>query len=141
MKTPNKKDSLIYLCILISGIILGAQLPSLKTYLDNRVFEKGVLAQLDENPEDPSNWLLVSISKWRKGDQKGSLEAIQKALELNPNYVYAMETMGYNYMEIGKYKDAEKWFEKALKAAKSHAPGQIEKLTFLLECTKKGIGP
>ncbi len=141
MKITNRKNFLIYLGILIIGIIIGAQLPSLKSYLDNRVFEKQILTQLDESPEDPSNWLLVSISKWRKGDQNGSVEALQKALALDPNYVYAMETMGFNYMDIGNYKDAEKWFEKALKTAKSHAPAEIEKLKFALECVKKGIGP
>ena len=141
MKKPDSRTIFIYLSILVVGIVIGSQIPSVRTHIKNRESERQALKQIEKAPNDPNNWLLVSMSRWRKGDQKGSFDAIKKALELDPNYVIAMETMAFNYMDLGQYQDAEKWLKRALETAKSHAPGEIEKLKFALSTVQKEIDP
>lgn len=114
MNKRYKKSILIYLGVFLCGIIIGSQIPSFKTYLKNRKLDEQAQKQLARNPEDPNNWVLIGMSKWRKGDKEGSLSAIQKALDLDPNYVYAMEIMAFNFMDVGNYEDAEKWLIRAL---------------------------
>jgi len=137
MKGLNKRSAVIYICIFVAGILVGAQIPSLKSYFQNMKYDRQALKQIEEDPNDPNNLLLLATLKWRSGDHEASFKEIRKALEINPNYVIGIETMGFHYMELEQYGEAKKWLTLALEKARVHAPGEVEKLRFALATIPK----
>jgi tetratricopeptide (TPR) repeat protein len=141
MKLLFRKTYVTHFIVLAVGIIIGSQIPGLITNYHLRQQEKQALMQLAKHPSDANSWLLLSQYRWRRGDKKGSFEAAQKALELDPNYVLAIEKIAYNYIDIGDLKKGKEWLEKALRAAKIHAPGEIEMIKFSLVRIEKEMKP
>jgi len=141
MKLPPRKTITAYFVILTLGIVIGSQIPGIISDIRFRKMERQALKQLEKYPDEASSWLLISQYRWRRGDEKGSFEAAHKALELDPNYVLAIEKIAYNYWDMGELENARTWLERALKAAESHAPGQIEMIRFSLSQIEKEMQP
>jgi len=141
MKLPHRKSLVTHFIILAIGVIVGAQIPGLISDYKFRKSEKQALKQLEKYPDEANSWLLISQYRWRRGDKEGSFEAAHKALELDPNYVLAIEKIAYNYMDMGDLKKGKEWLEKALKVAEVHAPGQIEMIKFTLSHIEKEMKP
>lgn len=49
-----------------------------------------------------------------KGDKERAIEALKKAIEINPNDYRGYYHSGYVYMDLGKHEDAEAMFKKVL---------------------------
>jgi tetratricopeptide (TPR) repeat protein len=141
MKLPPRKSFVTHIIVLAIGIIIGSQIPGVITNFRLRQQEKQALMQLEKYPNEANSWLLLSQYRWQRGDKKGSFEAAQKALELDPNYVLAIEKIAFNYINIGDTKKGIEWLEKALKVAEVHAPGEIEMIKFSLAHLKKQMKP
>ena len=141
MKLSSKKHSLIAATSLLIGIFIGSQIPGLIESYNLWRGEKNAFEQLKKSDNKANSWLLISQWRWRRGDIKGSFEAAHKALEYDPNFVLAIEKIGYNYLEIGELNNAKEWLEKALKTAAVHAPGQIEMLKFSIAHVENEMKP
>lgn len=141
MKLRFKKSFLTHFIILAIGITIGSQIPGVIKNYQFRKQEKQALMQLEKHPNEANSWLLLSQYRWIRGDKKGSFDAAHKALELDPNYVLAIEKIAYNYLDIGDLKKGKEWLEKALMVAKIHAPGEIEMIKFSLAHIEQEMKP
>jgi len=141
MKSPLRKSIIVNIVILVIGLIVGSQIPDLISSYQLWKNENQALEQLEKYPNEANRWLLLSQYRWLRGDEKGSFEAAQKAIELDPNYILAIEKIAYNYIDIGDLEKGKEWLEKALKVAEVHAPGQIEMIKFSLANIEKGMKP
>lgn len=89
--------------------------------------------QIKENEKDPLSWgnlgyqyqiraitMLkndgsVEGMKKAKGPLQEAIKAYQKALELDPDYTFAMQHLAESYLFTGEYDKAKKYWEEALK--------------------------
>lgn len=141
MNTTSKKTLVTIIASLIVGILIGSQIPSLIDNYKWRQGEKQTLEQLKKSENKADSWVLISQYRWRRGDEKGSLEAAHKALELDPNHVMALEKIAFNYLDMGDFQNSKIWLQKALKSAETHAPGQVEILKVSLTHVENQMKP
>ena len=141
MTFPPKKTILTYLVVFILGVMFGSQIPGILSEYQFRKIERQAQKQIEKNPDEANSWLLVSQYRLRRGDKDGAFAAAHKALEIDPNYVLAIEAIAYNYMDLGDLNKAKEWMEKALEVAQVHAPGQIEIIKFSLSLIEKDLKP
>ena len=132
-----KKGHITNLVVLCIGIAIGIQIPTLISDYNARKSEKKVMEQIALFPKDSNNWLLICQLRWLRGDRAGSFEAAQRALELNPNNILAMEKIAYNYIETGDLDHGKEWLEKALTAAAVYAPARTDMLRMTLTQIEK----
>ena len=141
MNLPSKKLSLTAVTFLIIGILIGSQIPGLIERYNLWQGEKRAFEQLEISENKADSWVLISQYRYRRGDEKGSIEAAHKALEINPHHVIALEKIAFNYLEMGNLENSKIWLEKALKEAEIYAPGQVEILKIFLTPVKNQMKP
>lgn len=77
----------------------------------------GAIQTLDESKqlddELPETYYLYALAYHLKGEKQLALEAAQKAVNLNPKFSQAKNTLGRIQMELGRYADAEKTLKEA----------------------------
>lgn len=71
------------------------------------------------------------------GQRKEALEVFLKCVELNPNYLYPLRNISLIYDDEGKYEDALKYIEKAIKQAPKDAHYLIDKGNYLRKLGRK----
>jgi tetratricopeptide (TPR) repeat protein len=88
--------------------------------------EKALLKVLEQSPEDPLalNNLAYMYLENNVNPSK-ALKMVQQALILEPNNGAYLDTLGWAYYKLGKYKDARKHIERALKWADKEDRGVI----------------
>jgi len=133
-----KKQSVItHLGAVALGLIVGYQIPALvNTYQRNQDIRQ-VEKQIEQNPNDPTNWVSLGTFKQIAGDDKGALEAYKKALELDAQSLLTYRQIGSLYLERGDQILAEKWFQDALDLAKKHYPDEVYESERFLEFVLK----
>lgn len=67
-----------------------------------------------EYPNNPKGYNIRGISKSYKGDYDGGLKDIGKALEINPDYGYALFNKALTYELYGNMEEALKWYNRDL---------------------------
>lgn len=132
MKFKLRKNVLVNLLMLFIGIVIGLQIPGLISDYTIRRKEQQVLKQINAFPNDSNNWFVVSQYRWMRGDRAGSFEAAQKALEVDPDNILAIEKIAYNFIEMGDVDQGKIWLEKALTVAAVHAPARTEMIRMTL---------
>ena len=141
MKLPSKILFLTAVASLFIGVLIGSQIPGLIERYHLWQGEKLAYEQLENSANKADSWVLIGQYRYRRGDKKGSIEAAHKALELDPNHVMALEQIAYNYLEMSDFPNSKIWFEKALKMAEIHAPGQVEILKVSLTQVENQMKP
>ena len=141
MKYLSKKILLTAVASLLIGILIGSQIPGLVERYNLWQDEKRAFVQLENSVNKADSWVLISQYQYRRGDEKGSLEAAHKALELDPNHVMALEKIAFNYLDMGDLQNSKVWLVKALKAAETYAPGQVEILKVSLTHVENQMKP
>jgi tetratricopeptide (TPR) repeat protein len=72
---------------------------------------------LDKNPENPQILNFIGYSWAEQGVNLDQAEAmIRKALELEPDAGYIMDSLGWVYFQRGDYKKAMEWIDKAIES-------------------------
>lgn len=61
----------------------------------------------------------TELLHWDKFDE--AEELLQKALEIQPDYVLALQRLGYTYYQNGKYTEAHQYIQKLIKVAPDHS--------------------
>ncbi len=83
------------------------------------------IAQLEEklrqNPEDLETLLNLGHVYYQMAQYEQSSEYLQRVLALEPGQNFANLYMGYNHLEMGKWAEARKFFDRAVKGN----PGQL----------------
>lgn len=69
---------------------------------------------LDKYPNSELGYNIRGIAKAYNGDFQGGMEDIDKALEINPSYDYALFNKALNYELYGQFDNALEWYNKAL---------------------------
>ncbi len=84
---------------------------------DEKVVEHLQMA-IDLYPSDPSVHKILYIIQFQfLKDLEGSIESINRAIKVKPDYALPYNQLGYAYMEIGKFDEAEAAFNKYIKLA------------------------
>ena len=65
------------------------------------------------------SYTMQAIDKHRKGDYSGAIIDYTKALEIDPNYTYALHNRGFAKNIIGDYEGALIDLNKAIKLSQS----------------------
>jgi tetratricopeptide (TPR) repeat protein len=65
-------------------------------------------------PEQPRWPYLRAHANLRKGDRDAAASALERTLELQPEYVPALVWLGDTYLDLGRVDDAQKAFSRAL---------------------------
>lgn len=123
------------------GILNGSQIPNFIDSYKWRQGEKQAIEQLEKSVNKADSWVLISQYRWRRGDGKGSIEAVYKALEIDPNHGMALEKIAFNYLDMGDLRNSKVWLEEALKAAEIYAPRQVEILKVFLTHVENQMKP
>lgn len=69
---------------------------------------------VNQFPSNPKGYNIRGIAKAYNGDFDGGLKDINKALEIDSNYGYALFNKGLTYELYGKMDEALKWYNKDL---------------------------
>ena len=141
MKFPSKKILLTAVVSVFIGILIGSQIPGLVKRYNLWQGEKRAFEQLENSVNKADTWVLISQYRYLRGDEKGSIEAALKALEIDPHHVIALEKIAFNYLEMGDLEKSKIWLEKALKEAEIYAPGQVEILKVSLTHIENQMKP
>ncbi len=121
----NWRTVVSHACAIFLGVLLGLPLHGLiNKWQLNKSIEKTEL-QIGQNPESPTNWLVLGMLRARRGDNDGALAAYTKALALDPSSIDALRALGVFYTDQGNLVEAEKWFTEALNIARTKNPGEV----------------
>ncbi len=76
-----------------------------------------------------------AINSALKNDWEKAVEFNLKIVELDPENIDALLRLGFAYMQLGKYKEAKKYYRKVLKIQPNHpiAKEKVSQLTVLIE--------
>ncbi len=87
---------------------------------ENGAFENALLL-LQEIPSLTNDNVLLMTTynnigyyKTRLGLYEESIYYYNKAIEINPDFGYANDNMGYSFLQIGKLEEGKRWIEKAI---------------------------
>jgi predicted Zn finger-like uncharacterized protein len=83
--------------------------------------QKELAAALEQKPDDRELALLLGLARHKSGDEKGALEALDKAIVADSKYAPALHAIGDVILSLGNKDDAATWYVKALEAEPSHA--------------------
>jgi tetratricopeptide (TPR) repeat protein len=75
--------------------------------------EEAIWKYLGRHDDDPVALYYMGAIEYMRLDNKRSVEYLQMAIDLNPDYNDALYLMGANMMEKRKYHQATSWFEQA----------------------------
>lgn len=97
---------------------------SLKYLIDGQ--EEKFTEQLKEAialyPKDPHMyWILYFVQHQYFKDMEGALETVQKAVEVQPDFAFAYNYLGYTQMDLGNFDLAEKAFDTYIRLAPNTA--------------------
>jgi tetratricopeptide (TPR) repeat protein len=78
-------------------------------------------------PNDATYWRLLAVLCADNGSAiaEVGLPAAQKAVELSPKDVLALDALGFSYYSLGKFKEAEETFTKAIELDPKFFPAYI----------------
>lgn len=85
------------------------------------VAEKQLLALAEQHPEFSGPHTNLGIIYFRAGEKDKALAQFQHAVELNPNSVVSLNHLGILSREDGKFKEANDYYENALRIAPDYA--------------------
>ena len=71
---------------------------------------------LENNPTDTSILKMEAIALSNSGDELNSLKDFNKIIQQDPNSIIALTGMGVGFGNLGEYKEASIYLEKAIKA-------------------------
>lgn len=84
---------------------------------DDKVVEHLQMA-IDLYPQDPSVHKILYIIQFQfLKDMEGSIESINRAIKVKPDYALPYNQLGYALMELGRLDEAEEAFNKYIKLA------------------------
>lgn len=86
--------------------------------------ERYFLLALKENNELPEAFSLLGTLYYDQGKFNRSINAFQRALQLDPHHTDAAISLSILYNDIGRYKEAELIFNKAREAIKKSKDGR-----------------
>jgi tetratricopeptide (TPR) repeat protein len=69
---------------------------------------------IDLYPDSPRLWLGLGIAHFKAGSNPEAVKAFTHSLKLDPNYAPAYAYLGMTNVEIGNYKEAINFYERAL---------------------------
>lgn len=69
------------------------------------------------DPDNPEGWLTYGLSAFQLGNTEVAIEALEKAIELNPGHFRAVLSLAELYVRRGNTVEAETCFNQALKNA------------------------
>ena len=86
--------------------------------LINAMAPKAAVIRLNEAielyPDSPRLWLGLGIAHFKAGSNAEAVKAFTHSLKLDPNYAPAYAYLGMANVEIGNYKEAINYYERAL---------------------------
>jgi tetratricopeptide (TPR) repeat protein len=68
----------------------------------------------EDNPENPWGYYMLGLSAWKSGEPERATEALEHALQLDPNHRKSLFNSSRVLLEMGRTKDALDRIEKAL---------------------------
>ena len=89
--------------------------------------EKMFTAITERKPDFAEGWNKRATVRYMMGKHQGSIEDIEKTLELEPRHFGALSGLGLVYLALGRDADALAAFRRAL-AVHPHLPGTAEKI-------------
>lgn len=129
----RKKLLLTHIGAVALGIFVGYQIPELFDAYERNQNVRQIEEQIEQSPNDPTNWISLGTLKQWAGDSEGALAAYKKALELDAQNLMTLRQMGSLYLEQCDQASAEKWFQDALDLAKRDYPDEVYESQRLLE--------
>ena len=91
---------------LFLSLILGLFSPFLKSSISYINTMPVNASPIEESRRTAYSYTMQAIDKHRKGDYTGAIIDYTKALEIDPNYTYALHNRGFAKNIIGDYKGA-----------------------------------
>lgn len=88
-----------------------------------QMFERCLKLQPNYPDTLPDAWNNLGVLDTREGRIPDSVESFQKALELNPNHLLALDNLGNAYRAGKQWKEAQMTFERALAVDSNDAEG------------------
>lgn len=123
-----------------AGIFLTVIFYSIGLATRNRVWKNEVTLWSDAEKKAPKivrpyNNVGEAYDKLREYDK--AIQEFQKALSLNPNYVYALNNLGNIYGKMENYEKSAEYFRKALALKADYAPANYNLARALYSMGKK----
>jgi tetratricopeptide (TPR) repeat protein len=81
--------------------------------------------------DSPDGWLKLATAQSRLKDPVGAENSFKEALRLNQQNVEAMNGMGVVQLQRNRARDAEQWFDKALKQQPGYPPALLNRAIVL----------
>lgn len=92
-------------------------------------------AAVAHSPNDPFALAVLGAALASKSDFAGAASALERAVQLRPDYERALRNLGSVYNQLGKWEQARNVLQRAIKLAPQDADAQVE-LAFALQ----GVG-
>lgn len=93
---------------------------------------------LEQKADDKELAMLLGIARTRLKDEKGALEALDKAIVVDPKYAPGLTAIGDAVLSQGAKADAATWYGKALAAQPSHTISGIAAAKIYAELHQQG---
>ena len=102
--------------LFLSSLILGLFSPFFKSFFPVLNTTPAYAAPKEASIGTAYSYTMQAIDKHRKGDYSGAIIDYTKALEIDPNYTYALHNRGFAKNIIGDYEGALIDLNKAIKS-------------------------